>query len=117
MLAKDCWHPIHNKKSLAARVLKWNYYPRLTFINVVSSRSGSFLWKSLLLGRELPNLGLRWRAGPKSEVFVYKDKWLPRPSTFKVISHPVLGEKTLVRELQTELEVEGEGNRGGMWVC
>lgn len=43
-------------------------------------------WKSVLWGRDLLKKGLRWKVGSGFKVKLFSDPWLPRPSTFKVIS-------------------------------
>ncbi|KAK3207113.1 hypothetical protein Dsin_021159 [Dipteronia sinensis] len=36
--------------------------------------------------------GSSWRVGCGRSLYIYKDRWIPRPLTFKVASSPVLGE-------------------------
>ena len=44
--------------------------------------------------------GVRWRLGNGQKIRIWSDKWLPIPSTFKVISPPtVLGSQALVFDL------------------
>ena len=86
MLAKQCWRIIHNPNSLISRVLKGCYFSDTSFLDAKSNMVGSFLWKSLVWGRELIVRGSRWRIGNGRSVQVYKDRWIPRESTFKIFS-------------------------------
>ncbi|KAK2661119.1 hypothetical protein Ddye_007652 [Dipteronia dyeriana] len=73
-------------------------YARLV---VMEGNSDSFLWKSLLWGRELLEKGSRWRVEDGQKILTYRDRWIPRLSTFKVFSPPVLGELTIVDMLHS----------------
>ncbi|KAK3192972.1 hypothetical protein Dsin_024282 [Dipteronia sinensis] len=54
-----------------------------------------------LPGKGLFEAGSRWRIGSGDSVCIYKDQWLPRSSTFRVISPPTPGSAALVRGLKT----------------
>ncbi|KAK3229334.1 hypothetical protein Dsin_001215 [Dipteronia sinensis] len=92
IVAKQCWRVLTNLDSLAAKVLRGYYFLGGDFLQAYSQPSGSFLWKSLVWGRGLIEVGTRWRVGRGTSILVYQDRWIPRPSTFQVISPPVLGE-------------------------
>ncbi|KAL5757003.1 hypothetical protein ACOSQ2_021749 [Xanthoceras sorbifolium] len=47
-------------------------------------------------------LSLAYREG--SSILVYKDRWIPRPSTFKVVSPSLLREFIMVDHLKSETE-------------
>ncbi|KAK3195485.1 hypothetical protein Dsin_026795 [Dipteronia sinensis] len=66
-----------------------------------STPAGSFLWKSLVWGRGLIEARTRLRVGRGTGIYVYQDRWVPRPSTFKVISPPVFRELTTVNQLRS----------------
>ncbi|KAK3221879.1 hypothetical protein Dsin_008904 [Dipteronia sinensis] len=55
----------------------------------------SFMW-----GREIISKGSRWRIGDGSSVRIYSDRWIPRPTTSKVVSPVQLGEHATVVELK-----------------
>ncbi|KAK3230041.1 hypothetical protein Dsin_001922 [Dipteronia sinensis] len=61
----------------------------------------SFIWRSFMWGRELLEEESRWRIGGGESVYIYKDCWLPRQTTFKVISSSVFGEFARVQMLKT----------------
>ncbi|KAL5756478.1 hypothetical protein ACOSP7_020905 [Xanthoceras sorbifolium] len=100
LLAKQTWRIISFPNSLASRVLKQCYFPTSTFLRAKHHNSSSFLWKSLLWGRNIIDLGSRWRVGDGNSVLVYSDKWILRPSTFKVVSPPVLTSSIVVGQLR-----------------
>ncbi|KAK0579421.1 hypothetical protein LWI29_026174 [Acer saccharum] len=45
-------------------------------------------------------MGSRWRIGRGNSVHVYSDRWIPRPTTFKVISPMKLNERVTVDSLK-----------------
>ena len=60
----------------------------------------SFLWQSLIWGRELLEAGSRWRIGNGERVSIYQDRWIPRPADLRIISPPVLGDAATVSMLK-----------------
>ncbi|KAK3218516.1 hypothetical protein Dsin_012486 [Dipteronia sinensis] len=99
LLAKQCWRLICKPSSLAARVLKHCYYPDCTVLQADYGESCSFLWKSFMWGNGLLKAGTRWREGNGASISIYKNQWLPRPSTFKPISLSRLGRKAKAQDL------------------
>ena len=59
----------------------------------------SFIWRSVLWGRQVIQKGSRWRIGNGENVKVYKSNWIPGPSTFRPISAPTMAPDTTVAEL------------------
>ncbi|KAK3225296.1 hypothetical protein Dsin_005158 [Dipteronia sinensis] len=101
MLAKQCWRLIKYPNSLAARVIKGRYFPSGNFLEAENCSYGSFIWRSLLRGREIIEVGSRWRIGSRSSVLIYSDMWIPRPFSFKIQSPPVLSMDATVRQLMS----------------
>ncbi|KAK2663091.1 hypothetical protein Ddye_001665 [Dipteronia dyeriana] len=66
--------------------------------------TGSFLWKSLVRGSGLIEVGTRWKVERETGIYVCQDRWFPRPSTFKVISPLVLRELTMVNQQKSPTE-------------
>ena len=61
--------------------------------------NSSFIWKSLLWGRNLVALGTRWRIGDGARVLIYNSHWLLTPKSFKVCSPKVLDVNATVSHL------------------
>ncbi|KAL5542776.1 hypothetical protein UlMin_010486 [Ulmus minor] len=57
--------------------------------NFVNS-SSSFVWRSILWGRELYKQGLRCKISLGKDIYIYHDCWLPRNRVFKISSPQVL---------------------------
>ncbi|KAL5800553.1 hypothetical protein ACOSQ4_033437 [Xanthoceras sorbifolium] len=101
MLAKQCWRLISHPSSLAGRVLKSIYFPHGSFLDAATGSSPSFVWRSLLWGRDLVDLGSRWRIGNGASTRIYGDRWIPSPSTFKVYSLITLAPSAVVAVLKS----------------
>ncbi|XP_042950206.1 uncharacterized protein LOC122282314 [Carya illinoinensis] len=86
LLAKQGWRIIQNPSSLAARVLKAKYFFKSDFLKAKVGSNVSFLWRSFLEARPILQEELFWRIGNGDSVNIWTDKWLPRPSSFKVQS-------------------------------
>ena len=69
-----------------ARVFKAKYFP---FDNVLNSKKGcnpSYAWRSIHNSLEVIKRGTRRRVGNGRRIHIWDDRWLPTPSTHKVIS-------------------------------
>ncbi|KAK2634346.1 hypothetical protein Ddye_029138 [Dipteronia dyeriana] len=99
LLAKQGWRIIKNLDSLASRTLKGCYFPNSSFLAAGKTSTGSFIWNSLLWGRGILDKRLRWRLGNGTSIRIYKDNWVSRPNTFKILSTPSLGDTTVDRLL------------------
>lgn len=106
LLAKQCWRFLSDPNSLVARVYKGRYFPHSSILNAPIGRSSSFIWRSLLWGRELLSSGLRWRVGDGSSISLYTDAWIPILHSFRIMSPPLLPLNCLVSELIAD---------GGRW--
>lgn len=98
-LAKQCWRILSDPNSLVARVYKGRYFPHSSILNAPIGQSSSFIWRSLLWGRELLSSGLRWRVGDGSSISLYTDAWIPILHSFRIMSPPLLPLNCLVSEL------------------
>ncbi|KAL5548776.1 hypothetical protein UlMin_004007 [Ulmus minor] len=91
ILAKQAWRIHTHPTSLVARVLQGFYFHKSTFLQVKVNSSSSFVWRSILWGRELYKQGLRRKIGSGQDTYIYHDCWLPRDGVFKISSPRVLG--------------------------
>ncbi|CAL9019809.1 unnamed protein product, partial [Prunus brigantina] len=88
--------PISLCNSMIHKVLKARYFPNCNFLAAGKGRASSYVWRSLIWGRELLLSGLRKRIGDGQETLVYGDAWFPRPNSFRPISPQVLDQETKV---------------------
>ena len=88
LLAKQAWRILTNPSSLAARVLKAKYFPYGDILNASLGSSPFYTWRSIFHSLEVIKKGTRWRVGNGRLIHIWEDKWLPTPSTYKVITHP-----------------------------
>ncbi|KAL9448689.1 hypothetical protein AB3S75_016060 [Citrus x aurantiifolia] len=99
LVAKQGWRIMQSPNSLVAKVLKARYFKHDGFMNAKLGSKPSFVWRSVLWGRQVIQKGSRWRIGNGENIKVYKTNWIPRPSTFRPISAPTMAPDTTVAEL------------------
>ena len=66
LLAKQAWQLLHNKTSLFYKVFKARCFPNSlhsSLMKAIDSRMGSYVWKSILRGRDITQRGALWRVG------------------------------------------------------
>lgn len=115
LLAKQARRVLTNPESLAAKIFKQLYFPSCNFLQAKSGNNPSFVWTSLLCGRDLMAKGIRWRIGNGTRVNVFRDPWLLRPHTFKPITVPNQGSlNIMVSELINESGVWDWSKINGM---
>ncbi|XP_050231894.1 uncharacterized protein LOC126680759 [Mercurialis annua] len=88
ILAKQLWKIITCPDSLLAKVYKQRYFKDTSPMEATVPRNASFTWKSIMWAKDIIENGCRWRIGDGVSVQIYKDRWLPREKSFKVISPP-----------------------------
>lgn len=86
MLAKQGWHLQQGRNSLFYRVFKTKYFPDEDFINAKKGHHPSFAWRRIWAAQSLLKDGLKWQVGNGRDVYIWKDKWTPNPTTFQIIS-------------------------------
>lgn len=86
MLAKQGWRIINNPSSLLAHVLKGRYFKNCDFMSAKIGWKPSYIWRSLLWGREILEDGIRWRINNGEKVQIYGDNWVPNKPTLKILS-------------------------------
>lgn len=86
LLARQCWRLLHSPHSLAFRMLKERYFLNSSFMGAIIPKNASFTWRSILGARKVIELGSKWRVGNGEKIRIWKDRWLPTPTTYKVVS-------------------------------
>lgn len=109
LVAKQGWRLLQCPSSLVSKVLQARYYRSFSFLSVSVGSNPSFIWRSILWGREVIKRGFRWRVGNGRSISVYKNNWLQRPDTFKSFSPPILLEDLVVADLINEEKQWDEG--------
>ncbi|KAL0413523.1 UNVERIFIED_CONTAM: putative mitochondrial protein [Sesamum radiatum] len=99
LLAKQLWRLLSRPESLVSKVLKAKYFPRSHLFDATLGSRPSYTWRSMLAALPLLRSGCRWRVGTGSSVRVWQDPWLPRGTSFRVITPPPLGTPLRVRDL------------------
>ena len=100
LLAKQAWRILTNPSSLAARILKAKYFPFCDILLANLGSNPSYTWRSIFNSLEVLHSGTRWRVGNGRLIHIWDDKWLPNPTTYKVISPP---RPALLRTIQWSL--------------
>ena len=88
LLAKQAWRILSNPITLVARILKEKYFPFCDILHTDLGSNPSFTQRSIFNSLEVLRCGTRWRVGNGHLIHIWEDKWLPTPSTYKVISPP-----------------------------
>lgn len=102
LVAKQSWRIIQAPESLIARVMKARYFRHSDIMEAQISSNPSYIWRSILWGRNVIHKGPRWRIGDGKQVKEYQSCWLPRPVTSKPICPTSLPLETMVSELIDE---------------
>ena len=90
MLAMQGWRLPTKQDSLVAWIYKAWYYPHGDVLKAKLGTNPSYTWRSIMNGLEVIKQGTRWRVGNGNIIHIWEDKWMPTPTTYKVISPPKL---------------------------
>ncbi|XP_024195894.1 uncharacterized protein LOC112199065 [Rosa chinensis] len=78
LLAKQGWRILTNPTALWVRVLKARYFPMDTFFTARKGSSPSWLWSSMLHGRDLLKPNVVWQIGNGINIPVWDSNWIPQ---------------------------------------
>ncbi|KAM2515187.1 hypothetical protein PS1_027750 [Malus domestica] len=92
LLAKQCWKLIMEPNFLWASVLKAKCLPNCSFLDAQKGSRASWVWSSLLVGRDLLLKRAHWQIMDGQRVRVWVDRWLPSIP----LGHPTPGGAVLV---------------------
>jgi hypothetical protein len=90
LLAKQSWRLWRQPESLVGQIMEGKYYSGSTILEARVGKSPSFAWRSIQGACDLLKEGLVWRVGNGKKARIWKDRWLPTPSTYQISSPPVL---------------------------
>lgn len=88
LLAKEGWRILQFPDSFAARVLKAKYFNSTNFFQAKVGNQPSYLWRSLITGRDLLKLGVTWQIGNGEQVRLFYDPWLANSISFHPCTNP-----------------------------
>ncbi|KAF7838884.1 reverse transcriptase [Senna tora] len=83
LLAKQSWRILESPNDLWVQVLKGLYFPSGDFLSAKKGHRASWVWSSILEGRELFLEGACWKVGDGSSVLVWGDRWVPGLHDFR----------------------------------
>lgn len=86
LLAKQGWRIQQNPNSLAHRVLKAKYFSCTSFLEAHLGRKPSYIWRSIMVARNIINEGARWVVENGRCIETWKARWLPTSASSKVIT-------------------------------
>ena len=69
-----------------ARVFKAKYFPHDDVLNSKKGSNPSYIWWSIHNSLEVIKRGTRWRVGNGQRIHILEYKWLPTPTSYKVIT-------------------------------
>ncbi|KAL6211771.1 hypothetical protein ACLB2K_016994 [Fragaria x ananassa] len=101
LLAKTVWRIVMQPTSLANRVLQAKYVHGGDWAAAPIGPKPSFIWRSLVWGKELLCAGIRWRVGNGTAILIWEDKWLPSPWSFRIVTPRFMDSNTRVSTLMT----------------
>ncbi|CAL1387091.1 unnamed protein product [Linum trigynum] len=108
LLAKIGWRILAEPQSLLAQVYKGKYFPSGHFLNAKARSRPSWGWQSVLYGRDLLEMGLRWQIGNGHSASLLRSPWIPQlqldPPRYNPVVLPEGGDPTVA-----EVICQGEG--------
>ncbi|XP_015931910.1 uncharacterized protein LOC107458226 [Arachis duranensis] len=75
-LAKQAWRLLKEEEAIWARILKAIYYPNCSLWEAGEGRNASWIWKSLLEGRDFLRRKGKWSVGSGMEIDIWGDNWV-----------------------------------------
>lgn len=77
LLAKQVWRMLQEPDSLWVRVLKGVHFPNSTVLDARKGARASWIWNSLLVGRDFLKSEILWQIGDGECVNIWNDRWIP----------------------------------------
>lgn len=83
LLAKSGWRLIFSPNSLCEKILKDKYYLSTDFLNAPKGKKSSYLWSSLIRGRNMLTQDVGQKIGSRSLIDVWNHNQIPSSTNFK----------------------------------
>ena len=93
LLAKQAWRLLHDEGTLFYRIFKARFFPNCSFMEAKELATSSYAWKSILKGREVIQMGARFRVGNGKNIKIWQHHWLP-------IKHPPLVSSPIIESME-----------------
>ena len=93
LLAKQAWRLLQNEDTLFYRIFKARFFPHCSFMKAKELVFGSYVWKSILKGREVIQIGARFQVGNGKSIKIWQHHWLP-------IKHPPLVTSPIIESIE-----------------
>ncbi|KAH9722904.1 putative reverse transcriptase/RNA-dependent DNA polymerase [Citrus sinensis] len=98
LVAKQGWRILHNPDALMSKILKDKYFKHTDFMEAKLGSNPSFVWRSILWGRQVLHKGLRWRIGNGNRVSVSSRNWMQKLECSSYVPHQNLAENAVVAD-------------------
>lgn len=82
LLARAGWQFTQTPENLCSRILRDKYFSNSEFMRAKTGNKASYLWRSLMWGRELLEKGKSWTVGNGMSIDVWLHNWIPAITTF-----------------------------------
>ena len=89
LLAKQAWRLLKNTNSLFYKAFEACIFPNCSILEAKDSRSGSYVWKIILKGRDVILRGSRLQTGNEKSVKIWQNHWLTRKHP-PLVSSPII---------------------------
>ncbi|GLT56641.1 hypothetical protein SLA2020_296690 [Shorea laevis] len=107
MLAQEAWRILQNPNALWVQVLKSLYLSNSSFSEAKKGSHPSWIWSSILKGRDIIQIGTRWNVGNGQNILIYQDKWIATMPGFQVTTP---SDTNPLYSYVCELLLQGNGN-------
>lgn len=87
LLAKQSWKLITEPHTLLTCILGAKYFSSTNILHASTKPGISYAWRSLLVGLQLLQLGIRKRVGTSLSIHAWQDPWLPKSHSFKPLPY------------------------------
>ncbi|QHO00044.1 uncharacterized protein DS421_13g403050 [Arachis hypogaea] len=82
-LAKQAWRLVKNPEVIWAKILKEMYFPDGNFWEAKAKNGDSWVWRSLVEGKDFIRRNGRWSIGDGSNIDIWKDNWIIEGGSIK----------------------------------